>query len=137
MVDERKEKLQINNIENETQKSSSQIHEKKHETIEKETEKVEEPTEELLAKEYNQPKLKTSDGREIFTIVIKSDLQGSIDALKNEINKIRAEEIDIQIIDAGTGALAMKDITTASISRAIIIAFNIPISSINEYFFLI
>lgn len=131
MAEEKKEKLQQLETKTENnklinQKSSSKI----QQNTEMNNQTNNEVTEELTAKEYNQPKLKTADGREIFTIVIKSDLRGSIDALKTEINKIKAEEIDIQIIDAGTGALALRDITIASMSRAVIIAFNIPISSI-------
>lgn len=134
MAEEKKEKIQQLETKTENdkllkEKSSSQI----QQNTEIKSENSSEGSEELLAKEYNQPKLKTSDGREIFTIVIKSDLRGSIDALKTEINKIKAEEIDIQIIDAGTGALALRDITIASMSRAVIIAFNIPISSIYTY----
>ena len=57
-------------------------------------------------------------------IIIKADVQGSVEAVKQSLLKLSNEEIMIKCIHAGVGAVNESDVTLASASDAIIIAFN-------------
>ena len=57
-------------------------------------------------------------------IIIKADVQGSVEAVKQSLLKLSNEEIVIKCIHSGVGAVNESDVTLASASDAIIIAFN-------------
>jgi translation initiation factor IF-2 len=58
-------------------------------------------------------------------ILIKADVQGSAEALKDAMNKLAHEEVNVKVIGASVGAVTASDVTLAAASRAIIIAFNV------------
>ncbi len=58
-------------------------------------------------------------------IIIKADVQGSIEVLKDTLTKLGTEEVKIRIIHAGTGAITLSDVLLASASNAIIIGYNV------------
>jgi len=58
-------------------------------------------------------------------IIIKSDVQGSSEALKNAINKIKHEEVTPKIILSNIGVITETDVTLAKASNAILIGFNV------------
>ncbi len=60
-------------------------------------------------------------------IILKSDVAGSLEAIKDSLTKMKTEEISISVIHSGVGAVTKKDIMLASASDAIIICFNISI----------
>jgi translation initiation factor IF-2 len=60
-----------------------------------------------------------------LNIVIKADVQGSVEALKTSLEKITNSEVRIQIIHGGVGAINESDVMLASASNAIIIGFNV------------
>ena len=60
-----------------------------------------------------------------LSIIIKSDVHGSTEALKNAIEKIRHEEVVPKIILSGIGVITETDITLAKASKAILIGFNV------------
>jgi len=64
------------------------------------------------------------DIKEIL-VVLKADVQGSIDVLKNEIEKISTEEIRIRVLHAAVGGITESDVILAEASKAIIIGFNV------------
>jgi len=58
-------------------------------------------------------------------IIIKTDVVGSIDAIKHEIEKIKGDTVDIKILSADTGAISENDIKTAGgDNRTIVVGFN-------------
>ena len=65
------------------------------------------------------------DGHKELNLVIKADVQGSLEAVKNSIAKIKVEDIQINIVRAGVGAITETDIILANASRAIVIGFNV------------
>lgn len=58
-------------------------------------------------------------------IMIKADVQGSAEALKDAITKLSHEEVNIKVIGASVGGVTASDVTLAFASKAIIIAFNV------------
>ena len=66
-----------------------------------------------------------SDGTKEINIVLKTDVKGSEEAVKNSLLKLDVEGIKINIIRSGIGTVTESDIVLASASDAIIIGFNI------------
>ena len=64
-----------------------------------------------------------------LNIIIKADVQGSIEALTDALTKLSNEEVRISVIHSATGALNESDISLAAVSNAIILGFNIRPSS--------
>lgn len=58
-------------------------------------------------------------------IVVKADVQGSVEALKQSLLKLSNEEVVIKVIHGGVGAINESDVILASASNAIIIGFNV------------
>lgn len=58
-------------------------------------------------------------------IVVKADVQGSVEAMKQSLLKLSNEEVVIKVIHAGVGAINESDVSLASASNAIIIGFNV------------
>ena len=68
--------------------------------------------------------IKEGDLKE-FNIIIKADVQGSVEALKTSLLKLSNEEIAVKVIHGGVGAINESDVVLASASNAIIIGFNV------------
>ena len=60
-----------------------------------------------------------------LNIIVKADVQGSVEAVKQSLLKLTNEEVAIRIIHGGVGAINESDVTLASASNAIIIGFNV------------
>ena len=58
-------------------------------------------------------------------IVVKADVQGSAEAVKQSLEKISNEEVRVRVIHAGVGAISKSDVDLANASNAIIIGFNV------------
>lgn len=58
-------------------------------------------------------------------VIIKADVQGSVEALKNSLEKIDVEGVRVNIIHAAAGAINESDVNLAEASNAIIIGFNV------------
>ncbi len=63
-------------------------------------------------------------------IIVKADVQGSAEAVKQSLEKITNDEVRVRVIHAGVGAISKSDVTLASASGAIIIGFNVRPDSI-------
>ena len=66
-----------------------------------------------------------NDTSKELNLIIKGDVQGSIEALKGSLEKVNVEGVKISIIRSGVGAVTETDISLAVASNSIIIAFNI------------
>ena len=60
-------------------------------------------------------------------LIIKADVQGSVEAVKQSLVKLSNEEVQIKVIHDGVGAINESDVSLASASNAIIIGFNVGI----------
>ncbi|MCL1630844.1 translation initiation factor IF-2 [Sporolactobacillus sp. CPB3-1] len=69
-------------------------------------------------------KIKEGEMKEI-NLVIKADVQGSVEALSGALKKIDVDGVKVNIIHAGAGGISESDIILASASNAIIIGFNV------------
>jgi translation initiation factor IF-2 len=64
-------------------------------------------------------------GRKEFPLVIKGDVQGSIEAISGALDKLGTEEVGARILYAGAGGITESDVTLAEASGAAIIGFNV------------
>ena len=64
-----------------------------------------------------------------LNIILKGDVDGSVEALTDSLQKLSTEEIQVNIIHKGVGAITESDVLLASASEAIIIGFNVRPSS--------
>ncbi|MFV9645010.1 MAG: translation initiation factor IF-2, partial [Desulfobacterales bacterium] len=60
-----------------------------------------------------------------LNLIIKTDVQGSIEALADSLTKLSNDEVKINITHSGTGTITESDISLAAVSKAIIIGFNV------------
>ena len=60
-----------------------------------------------------------------LNIIVKADVQGSVEAVKQSLMKLSNEEVVVKVIHAGVGAINESDVILASASNAIIIGFNV------------
>ncbi len=61
----------------------------------------------------------------VLNLIVKADVQGSVEAVKQALEKLSNEEVKVKVIHAATGAVNQSDVTLAKVSNAIIIAFNV------------
>jgi len=69
-------------------------------------------------------RIKAGEVKEL-NIIVKADVQGSVEAIKQSLEKLSNEEVGIKIIHGGVGAVTESDVTLAQVSNAIIIGFNV------------
>ncbi len=58
-------------------------------------------------------------------VVMKADVQGSVDVLKNEVEKVSGSEVKVRVLHAAVGGITESDVILADASRAVIIGFNV------------
>jgi len=58
-------------------------------------------------------------------IIVKADVAGSVEAIKQSIEKLSNDEVRVNVIHGGVGAISESDVTLAQVSNAIIIGFNV------------
>ena len=61
----------------------------------------------------------------VLNLIVKADVQGSVEAVKQSLEKLQNEEVKVKVIHAAVGAVNQSDVTLAKVSNAIIIAFNV------------
>ena len=72
--------------------------------------------------------LKTSAGRKEFVLVVKGDVQGSLEAIVGALEKLGNDEVRARVIHGGVGGITESDVSLASASNAAIIGFNVRAS---------
>ncbi|MCZ8019895.1 translation initiation factor IF-2 [Novosphingobium sp.] len=60
-----------------------------------------------------------------YPVVVKADVQGSVEAIVNALNKISNDEIKVKILQSGVGAITESDVNLAAASNAPVIGFNV------------
>lgn len=67
-----------------------------------------------------------SDGqKQTINLIVKADVQGSVEALRDALTRLSTEEIEIKVISSGVGGITESDASLAHASSAIIIGFNV------------
>jgi len=62
--------------------------------------------------------------KKVLTLVIKSDVQGSQEALVHALTRLATEEVKVSVVHAGVGGITESDVNLAMAARAVIIGFN-------------
>lgn len=77
---------------------------------------------------------KIQEGTKEINVIVKADVNGSAEAVKNSLEKIEVEGVRVKVLRSSVGAITESDIVLANASNAIIIGFNIrPNNSIKDY----
>ncbi len=72
-----------------------------------------------LRRQMDQDELKT------LNLIVKADVQGSVEAVKGLVEKVKNDEVEVKVIYAGVGSPSESDVLLASASNGIIVAFNV------------
>ncbi len=95
------------------------VADKRAEKIKEASRKVQRVTLEDLFKQIQEGEVRE------LNLILKADVQGSVEALKDALAKLSLDEVQIKIIHTGVGAINESDIMLASASNAIVIGFNV------------
>ena len=77
---------------------------------------------------------KIQEGIKEVNVIVKADVNGSAEAVKNSLEKIEVEGVKVKVLRSSVGAITESDVVLANASNAIIIGFNIrPNNSIKDY----
>ena len=95
------------------------IERRKHQAREKAMNSATKVTLDNLFSQMEEGKLK------VLNLIVKADVQGSVEAVKQALEKLENEEVRVKVIHAAAGAVNQSDVTLAKVSNAIIIAFNV------------
>jgi translation initiation factor IF-2 len=68
--------------------------------------------------------MKDANVKEIL-IVLKADLQGSVDVIKNEVERLSTGEVKVRVLHAAVGGITESDILLADASKAVVVGFNV------------
>lgn len=94
---------------------------------------------ELISKQQKATSLESmfgaqTDGTKVLNVILKGDVQGSIEALKGMLEKIDVEGFHANIVRSGVGAISETDISLAAASGAIVIGFNVrPTAAVKAF----
>jgi len=61
----------------------------------------------------------------VVSVLIKADVQGSVEALREALTKLSTEEVQVKVIASGLGGITVSDVQLAAASRALVIGFNV------------
>ncbi len=95
------------------------VEKRKQEAKEEQFSQFQKVTLDNLFSSINAGKIKT------LNIIVKADVQGSVEAVKQNLEKLSNEEVQVKVIHGGVGAVSESDIMLANASNAIIVGFNV------------
>jgi translation initiation factor IF-2 len=64
-------------------------------------------------------------GRKEFSLVVKGDVQGSVEAIAGALRKLGTDEVEARIVHSGVGGITESDIALANASKAVVVGFNV------------
>ena len=95
------------------------VEQRKHEAKEEQFKSFQKVTLDNLFSQIAQGEVKE------LPIIVKADVQGSVEAVKQSLEKLSNEEVRVKVIHGGVGAVSESDIMLASASNAIVVGFNV------------
>ncbi len=95
------------------------VEQRKHEAKEEQFKAVQKVTLDNLFSQIAQGEVKE------LPIIVKADVQGSVEAVKQSLEKLTNEEVRVKVIHGGVGAVSESDVMLAAASNAIIVGFNV------------
>ena len=69
--------------------------------------------------------LKDAAGKKDFTLLIKGDVQGSVEAIAGALKKLGTDEVEARVVHSGVGGITESDVALAGASKAVIVGFNV------------
>jgi translation initiation factor IF-2 len=69
--------------------------------------------------------LKDAAGKKDFTLLIKGDVQGSVEAIQGALKKLGTDEVEARVVHSGVGGITESDIALAGASKAVVVGFNV------------
>ena len=66
-----------------------------------------------------------AEGKRELNVIVKSDTQGSLEAIVQAMNEIKSEKVGLNVIGTGTGNVSMTDVKSAAAGKAIVVGFDI------------
>ncbi len=82
------------------------------------------PTQGRMSLEQLFDRIQDGDVKEL-PVVLKADVQGSVEVLREALSKVNTDKVRLQVIRAGVGAISTQDVLLASASNAVIVGFNV------------
>jgi translation initiation factor IF-2 len=73
--------------------------------------------------------LEAADGKKVLRIILKCDVQGSVEALVGSLRQIESKKVDLEIVHSGVGPISESDILLASASNAVVVGFNVKVEN--------
>ncbi len=67
-----------------------------------------------------------------LNLIVKADVQGSLEPIRSQLERLGTDELKVNILHMGTGAITENDIMLASASDAVVIGFNVPVDNVAE-----
>jgi len=64
-------------------------------------------------------------GRKEFTLLVKGDVQGSVEAIAGALRKLGTDEVEARIVHSGVGGITESDVSLANASKAVVVGFNV------------
>src|SRR3546814_19292245 len=65
------------------------------------------------------------EGKQTLALIVKTDVQGSQEALVSSLTKLSTDEVRVQVVHAAVGGISESDVNLAIASRAVVIGFNV------------
>ncbi|MBI4023956.1 MAG: translation initiation factor IF-2 [Verrucomicrobia bacterium] len=72
----------------------------------------------------------TSDNRKVLNLILKTDVQGSCEAITDCIQKLPQDKIQVELIHAGVGPVTESDVLLATASKALVVGFQVKIDTV-------
>ncbi|WP_072394701.1 translation initiation factor IF-2 [Hyphomicrobium sp. CS1GBMeth3] len=69
--------------------------------------------------------LKDAAGKKDFTLLIKGDVQGSVEAIQGALKKLGTDEVEARVVHSGVGGITESDVALAGASKAVVVGFNV------------
>jgi translation initiation factor IF-2 len=67
-------------------------------------------------------------GKKTINVIVRADVLGSVEALKQELSALQHPEVDVRVLHAGVGAVTESDVLLGSTSEALLIAFHVGVN---------
>ncbi len=104
------------------------VEQRKHEAKEEEFSRYNKVTLDNLFEQISEGEMKE------LPVIVKADVQGSVEAVRQSLEKLSNEEVKVKVIHGAVGAVSEGDVMLASASKAIIVGFNVrpdPVAKMN------
>jgi translation initiation factor IF-2 len=104
------------------------VEQRKHEAKEQEFSQYNKVTLDNLFEQISEGEMKE------LPVIVKADVQGSVEAVKQSLEKLSNDEVKVKVIHGAVGAVSEGDVMLASASKAIIVGFNVrpdPVAKMN------